>query len=235
MKKGQLLNKTRNSILFQMKLTNFFKVKIILIFFVLLGCNLKNKEKVISKHIAKNEQNEIEIDSQEVKDKAGILYTIKYYNDSIHVSQDKNDIIKIGYLNRFDKVFPLNGLIVNDRSKQCYITDNNILLLPLSEVNNRINLIVIDLRNKKQINFQFKETSDVLTTAINTFYFNEKNEIIISTNSLNYEGKTTVHYYRLGEKVITHKGTKELALTAEMLESNEAFFKFLNTDNNNIP
>jgi len=219
-----------------MKLTNFFKLKIILIVFVFFGCNAKTKEKDISKHVVKNEQNKLEIDSLEVKDKVGALYTIKYYNDSIHVSQNKKDIIKIGYLNRFDKVFPLNGLIINDKSRDCYITDNEMLLLPLNEVNNRINLIVIDLINKKQINYQFKETSDdILTTAINSFYFNEKSKIIISTNSLNYEGKTTVHYYKLGDKIITHQGTKDLDLTAEMLESNEAFFKFLNTNNNNIP
>jgi hypothetical protein len=219
----------------KMKLTNFLKLKIILIVFVFLGCNAKTTEKDISKHVVKNEQNKLEIDSLEVKDKVGALYTIKYYNDSIHVSQNKKDIIKIGYLNRFDKVFPLNGLIINDKFRDCYITDNEMLLLPLSEVNNRINLIVIDLRNKKQINFQFKEISDILTTAINSFYFNEISKIIISTNSLNYEGKTTVHYYKLGKKTITHEVTKELDLTAEMLENNEAFFKFLNTGNNNIP
>ena len=218
-----------------MKLTNFFKLTIILIVFVFLGCNLKTKEKAVSKQIVKNEQNKFEIDSLEVKDKAGVLYTIKYYNDSIYVNQGKKNIIKIDYLNRFDKVFPLNGLIVNDISKDCYITDDDLLLLPLSEVNNRINLIVIDLINKKQINFQFKETSDILTTAINSFYFNEKSKIIISTNSLNYDGKTTVHYYKIGKSLITHQGTKDLDLTPEMRESNEAFFKFLNTNNNNIP
>jgi hypothetical protein len=52
---------------------------------------------------------------------------------------------------------------------------------------------------------------------------------------LNYEGKTTVHYYKIGKDLITHQGSKELDLTPEMLESNEAFFKFLNTNNNNIP
>lgn len=218
-----------------MKLTNFFKLKIILIVFVFLGCNLKTKEKTVSKQIVKNELHKFQIDSLEVKDKAGDIYTIKYYNDSIHVSQNKKDIIKIAYLDRLDQVFPLNGLIVNDTSKDCYITNDNLLLLPLNEVNNRINLIVIDLINKKQINYQFKETSDILTTAINSFYFNEKSKIIISTNSLNYEGKTTVHYYKLGKNLITHQGTKELDLTTEMLESNEAFSKFLNTNKNNIP
>lgn len=218
-----------------MKLTNFFKLKIILIVFILLGCNLKTKEKAVSKQIVKNEQHKFEIESLEVKDKAGILYTIRYYNDSIHVTQNKKEILKIAYLDRLDQIFPLNGLIVNDTSKDCYITDDNLLLLPLTEVSNRINLIVIDLINKKQINYKFKDTSDILTTAINSFYFNEKSKIIISTNSLNYEGKTTVHYYKTGKNLITHVGTKELELTAEMLESNEAFFKFLNTNNNNIP
>lgn len=107
--------------------------------------------------------------------------------------------------------------------------------MPLTEVNNRINLIAIDLVDKKEINYQFKQTSDILTTAINSFYFNEKSNIIISTNSLNYEGKTTVHYYKLDKSLIKHQGTKELNLTSEMLDSNEAFFKFLNTNNNNIP
>ncbi|MCC9073881.1 hypothetical protein LNQ49_20050 [Flavobacterium sp. F-65] len=218
-----------------MKLTNFFKLKIVLIAFVLLGCNLKNSENPVSKHTAKNEQEKFEVDSLEVKDKEGILYTIKYYNDSIYVTQNKKNIIKIGYLNRFEKAFPVNGLIVNDKSKDCYITDSHILLLPLNEVNNRINLIAIDLINKKEISYQFKEKSDLITTAINSFYFNEKSNIIVSTNSLNYEGKTTVHYYKIGKDLITHQGSKELDLTPEMLESNEAFFKFLNTNNNNIP
>lgn len=218
-----------------MKLTTFFKLKSILIVFVILGCNLKTKERTVSKQIIKNEQDKFEIDSLEVKDKNGVLYTIKYYDDSIHVSKGKNDIIKIRYHKRFDEVFPINGLIVNDKSRDYYITGNEMLLLPLSEVNNRINLVVVDLINKKLINYQFKEAFDILTTAINSFYFNEKDNIIISTNSLNYEGKTTVHYYKIGKNLIMHQGTKELDLTAEMLESNEAFFKFLNTNNNNIP
>ena len=218
-----------------MKLTNFLKLKIILIVFVFLGCNLKNRENPISKHTAKNEGKKLEIESLEVKDKDGILYTIKYYNDSIYVTQDKKNIIKIGYLNRFEKAFPVNGLIVNDKSKDCYITNSDILLLPLNEVNNRINLIAIDLLNKKEIYYQFKEQSDIISTAINSFYFNENTNIIVSTNSLNYEGKTTVHYYKIGKDLITHQGTKELDLTPEMLENNEAFFKFLNTNNNNIP
>ncbi|MBF7093084.1 hypothetical protein IUY40_16245 [Flavobacterium sp. ALJ2] len=204
-------------------------------FFVVLGCNLKTKERTVSKQIIKSEQDKFEIDSLEVKDKNGVLYTIRYYNDTIYISKGKENILKIGYRERFDKVFPINGLIVNDKSKDCYITNNYMLLLPLSEVNNRINLVVVDLIDKKQINYQFKQTSDIITTAINSFYFNEKNNIIISTNSLNYEEKTTVHYYKIGEKLIMHQGTKELDLTPEMLESNEAFFKFLNTNNNNIP
>lgn len=218
-----------------MKLTSFFKLKIILIVFVFLGCNLKNKENAISNNAIKNGQQKFEIDSLEVKDKEGILYTIKYYNDSIYVNQGKNNSIKIGYLNRFDQAFPVNGLIVNDKSTDCYITNNHILLLPLNEVNDRINLMAIDLINRKEIDYQFKESSDILTTAINSFYYNEKSNIIISTNSLNYEGKTTVHYYKIGKSLITHQGTKELDLTPEMLESNEAFIKFLNTNNNNIP
>lgn len=220
-----------------MKLTNFFILKIFLLVFVFLGCNLKSNEKAVVKQVTKNQQGKVETETEsiEVKDKEGIIYTIKYYNDSIHVDQGKKNIIKIGYLDRLDKVFPVNGLIVNDKSKDCYITDNHILLLPLTEVNNRINLIAIDLVEKKEINYQFKQTSDILTTAINSFYFNEKSNIIISTNSLNYEGKTTVHYYKLDKSLIKHQGTKELNLTSEMLDSNEAFFKFLNTNNNNIP
>ncbi|KQB37443.1 hypothetical protein [Flavobacterium aquidurense] len=218
-----------------MKLTNFFKLKIILIVFVFLGCNAKTKEKDVSKQIVKNEQNKLEIDSLEVKDKQGVLYTIKYFNDTIYVDQGKKNILKIGYLNRLDRAFPVNGLIVNDKSADCYITDNQILLLPLNEINNRINLFAIDLKIKKEINYQFNDTSDIITTAINAFYFNEKTNIIISTNSLNYEGKTTVHYYKIGKSLIKHQGTKELDLTPEMLESNEVLAKFLNTRNNNIP
>jgi len=218
-----------------MKLTSFLKLIIILTVFVFSGCNSKNKENAISNNPIKNKQEKFENNSLEVKDKEGVLYTIKYYNDSIYVDQGKNNIIKIGYLNRSDQAFPVNGLIVNDKSKDCYITDNHILLLPLNEVNNRINLIAIDLKNKKEINYQFKETSDILTTAINSFYFNEKNNIIISANSLNYEGKTTVHYYKIGKGLITHQGTKELDLRPEMLDSNEALSKFLNANNNNIP
>jgi hypothetical protein len=218
-----------------MKLTSFLKLKIILVVFVCLACNLKNKENKVSNNIIKNKQENFEIDSLEVKDKEGVLYTIKYYNDTIYVDQAKKSIIKIAYLNRLDRAFPINGLIVNDKSTDCYITDNNILLLPLNEVNNRINLFAIDLKNKKEINYQFNDTSDIITTAINSFYFNEKTNIIISTNSLNYEGKTTVHYYKIGKSLITHQGTKELDLTPEMLESNEVLWKFLNTYNNNIP
>lgn len=218
-----------------MKLTSFLKLTIILTVFVFSGCNSKNKENAISNNPIKNKQEKFENNSLEVKDKEGVLYTIKYYNDSIYVDQGKNNIIKIGYLNRSDQAFPVNGLIVNDKSKDCYITDNHFLLLPLNEVNNRINLIAIDLKNKKEINYQFKETSDILTTAINSFYFNEKNNIIISANSLNYEGKTTVHYYKIGKGLITHQGTKELDLKPEMLDSNEALSKFLNANNNNIP
>ncbi len=233
--KRLLINQKKKIILFQMKLISFLKLKMILIVFVFLGCNLKNEESAISNNLIKSEQGKINIDSLKVKDKAGVLYTIKYYNDTIYVDRVKKNIIKIGYQNRSDQTFPVNGLIVNDNSTDCYITGNYILLLPINEVNKRINLIAIDLKNKKEINCQFKDTSDIITTAINSFYFNEKTNIIISTNSLNYEGKTTVHYYKIGKSLITHQGTKELDLTPEMLESNEAFFKFLNTNNNNIP
>ncbi|OXB20372.1 hypothetical protein B0A80_19160 [Flavobacterium tructae] len=218
-----------------MKLTSELKLLIILTFFVFLGCNSKNKENVISINEIKKEQVKFEIDSLEVKDRKGLLYTIKYYKDSIYVNQGRHNIIRIAYPNRFDNVFPINGLIANDKSTNVYITNNHILLLPLSEVNNRINLIAIDLVNKKEINYQFKQRSDIITTGINSFYFNEKNNIIISANSLNYEGKTTVHYYKIGRNLITHQGTKELNLTPEMLENNETLLKFLNTDNNNIP
>lgn len=218
-----------------MRLTNFFKIKIIAIVFILLGCNLKSNEKLVVKQDEKKEAEISTIDSLKVKDKEGVLYTIKYDKDSLHISQGSINIIKINYPNRFDKAFPVNGLIVNDKSAACFITSDHVLLLPLNEVNNRINLMAIDLRNKKEINFQFKERSDVITTAINSFYFNEKSNIIISTNSLNYEGKTTVHYYKMGKNLITHQGTKDLNLTPEMLESNDLFSRYLNENNNNIP
>lgn len=218
-----------------MKLTSFLKLKIIFIVFICLACNTKNKENPVSNTVIKNKQEKFEIDSLEVKDKKGFLYTIKYFNDTIYVDQAKKNIVKIGYLNRLNNPFPINGLIVNDKSADCYITDNQILLLPLNEVNNRINLFAIDLKIKKVIDYQFNDTSDIITTAINAFYFNEKTNIIVSTNSLNYEGKTTVHYYKIGKSLIKHEGTKDLDLTPEMLESNEVLSKFLNAENNNIP
>ena len=218
-----------------MTLTCFLKMKIVIIVFVLLGCNLKNKENVISKRIHEKEQQNFEIDSLEVKDKDGVIYTVKYYNDSIHVCRNEKNIVKIVYFNRSDEVFPVNGLIVNDKLADGYITDNHILLLPLSEVNNRLNLIAIDLINKAEIEYQFKGRADMITTGINCFYYNEKNNFIVGTNSLNYEGKTTVHYYKISKKLIVHKATKELDLTPEMLESNEVFLQFLNTNNNKTP
>ena len=205
-------------------------------FFLFYGCNPKNNRDTISKKESKKECIDSDSERQIVHDKVGILYTIKYTNDTICVQREKEVIARIDYKVGIDKIFPINGLIVSNESKNCYITKNQVLLLPLLEVNNQLNMIVVDLKKAKELQYRNKENQiDLITTGINCFYFNEEKMTIIGSNTLNYDGKTTLHYYKINSENITNIGYRDLNLTIEMLDNNEAFLQLINFEKNKYP
>ena len=213
-----------------------FNLISILIIFLFYGCNPKNNKGTISKKESNKECIDSDNERQIVHDNEGILYTIKYANDTICVQKENDIITKIDYRVGIDKIFPINGLIVSNESKNCYITKNQVLLLPLLEVNNQLNMIVVDLKKAKELQYRNKENQiDLITTGINCFYFNEEKMTIIGSNTLNYDGKTTLHYYKINNENITNIGNRDLKLTVEILENNKAFFNLINTGNNKYP
>lgn len=62
-----------------------------------------------------------------------------------------------------------------------------------------------------------------------------KKMTIIGSNALNYDGKTTLHYYEIEDKNITNIGYSDLNLTLEIVENNKAFLRLINTGVNKYP
>jgi hypothetical protein len=128
---------------------------------------------------------------------------IKYTNDTIYVFKNEKLIFKTNYV--FDeKVLPFDALITSeDTLSHCYyVYQKKYLFIPVNEVNNRWNMLIVNLQTKQEI-------SDMIGTSVNWFYFDIQKGLLVCSNSINYDGKTKIDYYKIvNDKMVIQKSKK---------------------------
>jgi hypothetical protein len=165
------------------------------------------------------------------KDKISI--DVNYMNDSISIEIRGKKKIKVFYKSPIDEILPCVGILIKEGAQQIsysdhYIYQDSILLLPVQDINNRINLFVININSGNLIPIIKPVESDFLTTAYPWFGFDSGKGVIISTNSIPLQGKTTIHKYKLSaglryvktfsEKINTDVVTEEKAMEKIMMK-----------------
>lgn len=176
-------------------------------------CSMKSVPPATGKHIdatntfIKNEVVETFINDDSINvlksSKEGASLEVYYTNDSISINAGKKKTFKIPYKSAVDKILPCVGLFIKKGDKEYlyadhYIFRDSILLLPVQEINNRINLVVINISSGSVIPAIKPRESDFLTTAYPWFGFDVSKGIIITTNSIPLQCKTGIHKYKLG-------------------------------------
>lgn len=154
---------------------------------------------------------------------------IIYSDNTINIYKDSSLVKSIEYLSDFGNPLPINGLIINNKIHDYFILDEDILLLPLKEVNDRLNMLCINLQNMEIINFE-NSNDFYIKTSFNWFYLNKAKCMIVAANSFNYEGNTEVRFYIIDKKKVKLTKTEELRLTFEMKENFTRYSNYLNAN-----
>jgi hypothetical protein len=139
----------------------------------------------------------------------GESFIITYFNDNIYIKirgKRMKTPIAIPYNSPIDKIIPCNGIAINKGKdtfeyKDYYMYNDTILLLPVFDFGNRINLFVINTLSGKTFSADKPRKSSMLSTYLNWFIFNQMEGSIITSNSLDLDGKTVIHKF----KIINHE------------------------------
>ncbi len=183
-----------------MKLNRVHIILLFVLYFLLscLGKSHNKIEEIQTKDIRLLvEENSFKSDSLD-----SLFFTdVQYINKAIYVYKKENIITKVPY-NYDEQVLPVKGLVISDDTiiRNYYIYNNNILLIPVNEVNNRMNLVVVNLKEKKYL--KYNHDNYLIPTSINWFYFDVKTGILIGSNQINPDGKTMIHFYSITDKEI---------------------------------
>lgn len=177
-------------------------------------------------------QNSIWSKESKVPDKGGLLFKhkhkmimIKYQKNTIIVYMNHVKYIEIPYsLPEGESAFPVNCIIVNNKSPQSYlIFQDSILLLPLNEVNKRINLIGINLVSRK-----------LLTNSLNNDYMLSTscpwiliNNSILMSNQPNPDYPTSIHYFKIKYNSFLLYKNKDVQFTEESFIDDQKCLNFL--------
>ncbi|MDR0559821.1 MAG: hypothetical protein LBG92_06595 [Prevotellaceae bacterium] len=206
------------------------KISIIfLLIFCCLFCTCKSistERKTAKANVAENYSVFHNISDSIICNNADSVYftKIKYTNDTIYVVKDKKIIFKTDYV--FDeKVLPFDALITSeDTLVHCYyIYQKKYLFIPVNEVNNRWNMLIVNLHTKQEIHDEYRYMTD---TVLNWFYFDIQNGLLVCSNSINYDGKTRIDYYKIINNKMVLQKSKKVYLDDEICLD---FWKFRQT------
>lgn len=150
---------------------------------------------------------------------------VEYSKKSIYIKNDKDTIVIVPY-NYDEEVLPVYGLVTSGDTTihSYYIYKDKLLLLPVNDINNRMNLLIIDLQQKQYLKFANSDNY-LIPTSINWYYFDIKNLIIVASNQINPDGKTMIHYYEISNDEIKLVDNKTVFLNEKICESYEGFRK----------
>lgn len=158
---------------------------------------------------------------------------ITFFKDTIKIFESKN-IIKIPYSVPFENVFPCEGLVVNNEptNRSYFLYDKDILLLPLNDINNRVSLIVCNLKNGNV--FSIGNTVNyILSTNSPWFLFNENKGIILTSNMINTDEETMIHFFSIKDKILIKTKDKSLQFKEEYITDEKELRNFLIDQNKN--
>lgn len=137
--------------------------------------------------------------------------SIQYINKNIYVLKNEDTVVKVPYSFPYPYlIFPVNGLIISDDTiiYDYYIYKDQFLLLPVNEVNNRQNLIVIDLLKKQYLEFVDNADNYLIESSAGWFYLDKKSGYIIGSCEINPDGKTPIVYYIIKNGKIKRQKSK---------------------------
>jgi hypothetical protein len=183
----------------------------IIIALILLSCTGSSKSaeyQATEFQITVNDDYNTKSDSIVCNHLDSVYFTkIKYANDTIYVCKNADTVFKTQYVFS-EKVLPFYGLITReDTVSRCYyIYQKKYLFIPLNEINNRWNIIVLNLQTKQEVSAQ---NGNMISTSVNWFYLDVKTGLLVSSNSINYDGKTEIAYNKIvNEKMVVQKSKK---------------------------
>lgn len=157
---------------------------------------------------------------------------VTYYLDTIHVTFNNKRPIKIQYSTPVDIVVPCNCLAIKKDKGQFnyenyYLYKDSLLLLPVMDLNNRINLFVLNINNGILLYTNKPRKSYMLSTYLTWFIFNEKNGTIITSNSLDLEGKTMIHFFKINHSEIRYINTINKIASLDIYDDDEKMKTFI--------
>lgn len=158
---------------------------------------------------------------------------ITYYQDTIHIAfNNKLTVVKIQYSAPVDIVVPCNCLAVKKNKTQFYyenyyVYKDSILLLPVMDLNNRINLFVVNINSGKLLYTYKPRESYMLSTYLTWFIFNEKNGTIITSNSIDLEGKTMIHIFKINQAEIGYVKSVDKKANLDIYDDEQKMKNFI--------
>ena len=158
---------------------------------------------------------------------------VAHYQDTIYVTFNSTPkTIKIQYTAPVDIIVPCNCLAVKKNNAEFsftnyYVYKDSILLLPVMDLSNRINLFVININNGKLLYCYKPRESYMLSTYLTWFIFNEKNGTIITSNSIDLEGKTVIHYFKIYQSEIGYVKSVNKVTNLEVYDDEKKMKNFI--------
>lgn len=198
------------------------KVFILCLLILLYAFSHKSENNSSYSNNFKNQYNEFDFI---YKDKSKVK--IKFKNGKIRIFNGKKININIPYSSPNDVVLPFSALIVNNNliSKKYYLFNENILLLPVSEVNNRFNLLIINLDTG--FLYKTKNEDNLLSTSCPWFFLFEKDGIIVTMNNPKVEGFTLIHYFKISKNNLKYLKSKNIILNSTLINDEVKLKLFL--------
>ena len=135
---------------------------------------------------------------------------LSFKRDTIHIKfTNQKSQLKIPYSSPVDNVMPCNGIAVRKKRGQYiyvthYLYNDSLLMLPLLDLNNRMNLLVVNIFNGRVLPINIPRETNFLCTYLTWFIFIEKSREIITSNSLDLFGKTLLHTFKITPTEILH-------------------------------
>jgi hypothetical protein len=142
--------------------------------------------------------------------KKGDTVKVSFHKDTLYVKfNNKDSQITIPFSAPIDNIIPCNCLAVKKRNGQFdyesyYLYKDSLLLLPVLDFDGRINLFVINTFNRRVLPVHKPRESYMLNTYLTWFVFNEKSGVITTSNSLDLDGKTMIHTFKITKSELTY-------------------------------
>lgn len=154
---------------------------------------------------------------------------VRYSDKTIYIYKHENILVKIPY-SYDEQVLPVNGLVIsNDTVTYNYYIYKGLLFIPIREINNRMNMIILDLEKRKYL--KYSNGNYLIPTSLNWFYLDTKTGLLVGSNQINTEGKTMIHYYGIVDNMIVLMKSKLVFLDEDISQNYVQFKKAISSDN----